>query len=403
VIATDDIVATCQGAARWMNRLCEALEEGRHVLACFPGGIDVGPVRTEVLARLAAHGLYPTDLHLPAIDWPAENRYPHIPPMDADLIEATGVDQLPPAQRRLWFRYLASVLQPGSGPVVLCWVQTLEGIAELPTSGARLETYWWDGIPSATETRLLCRWRDDAAPDSRRLWREHVLPALVVFDTALVDCLWDPVMSGTLETVLACLREAAAQRGWTQEVIASFGIEHVQAHESVSADDDGPRRYARPWAAGVLGRTDEYGTEVSPAALVACGRDREVLYRVWRGQASLMLPWLDAIRQHLCRRLVRRYGPTWWTRLGPEPKQPEDAEALRRNPHTAEWGYLGHLYRVSPDLRADTRYRDVVARGVELRNKLAHCEAVTYPEFQALWKRWEAVVAVAEQQLEPAP
>jgi hypothetical protein len=312
-----------------------------------------------------------------------------------DVIYLGGFAELPFEARRPWLDFVLqwaqevkNAIDVGREPAALCLITPgwALPVADLPGRIHLSVRYWW-GIPSALETRLICRLGSDDGRDSNTavLWREHLLPSLCGSDAELVEWLWDDVYDG-MDRLADRLSEFAKRRGWTAEILRGLVVDAWQGKEPdyvrpISPDPS----YSALWAYGVLWYTQEYGVELHSAALALLGRVDEIRHRVWRGQAALLLPLIDELRVELCQHLTRLYGVDWVTRWQ-EPIDPREATEVRKSPLACQWGHLEHLLKNCPALRAHRSWLQAVALARSIRNRLAHYHPVDYGSYTALYR-----------------
>lgn len=403
------------GARRWIGRVLDAVAESRSVIAVFPANVDHRPlweaVRVELWQRREARivelmlaefpraknavsaltgALGVTD---PAFLQTIEGllAVPDLP----DIIAVHDIDQLERSSRLEWiqlFWQLARHAGRTSGgavvPVVVCFLKGPDALEDLPGGEVRVAVEWWWSIPSVIELRVLCRLGSgDGAEPCRETWREHLLPSISGSDLSLLQHLWnDPVPD--LDDLFGRLIAYAERHGWTHDALSRAGAEmavgslrvvgHVTAYQP-------PEAYRQLWAWGALGHTEEYGTELSSAALALLGHRQAVAHRVWRGQAGLLLPMLDAVRLQVCGFLSERYGMDWPKRFAP-PGAREEAVAVADDPYSAQWGYLLQVFRSARGLQTEPARLSLVEQCWWIRNELAHYRPLAYAVFQRFWQ-----------------
>jgi hypothetical protein len=402
---------------RFVTTLAGELADRRSLVVLLPVGIDPADIWTALQAELWRRDLACETISLP--DVPA-GRAPvvtlgealriHWSPADTprtianllghgelpDIIQLEGLDQLSDAAREAWMDFLLQWVQAcqhmvdhGRQPTVLCLVMpALPVLAHIPEGSVHLAVHWWWRLPSALEMRLLCRLGTPGQRwDARARWQEYVLPALAGSDLAVADHLWnDPYMD--LRALLHRLQAFAAQRGWATETLRNWGAIELQ---SAGRYDHNAPRLAPPqlwrtlWAHGALGATIEYGQELHPAALAVLGRDEELQHRLWRGQSEILLPSIDQIRLHLCDHLTRAYGHDWPVRWR-LPVSPEEELAVRGSPLACQWGHLEVLLKYCTPLRAERHWLPVASLARWIRNEIAHYRAITFRDFEGLWR-----------------
>jgi hypothetical protein len=299
-----------------------------------------------------------------------------------EIIVLEGIEALPTTLQDGWLRFIAQWADasqdlPGreSPPPVICAIVRSSHVAAGTVStNVRLGLHWWWQFPSALEVRLLCRLAGSGRAEGRaeQDWQEHVIPAFAAGDLELVVRLWDARLS-TAEQVVCCVRELAGDRGWTAECLQAWGVLEFRnrAGRNGATLNQPPAGLRVLWAQGALQASREYGVELHPSALCVLGQEAELQHRLWRGQAELILPALDAIRLELCRHLTSIYGEGWplrWER----PQHADAEEALQQTSLACGWGYLEHLLRNRVELARERRWLSLVAPAVRARNDIAH-------------------------------
>lgn len=400
----------------FLDQIAEDLLCGRSTLVVLPAGIPAERVRSQVSKRL-----WDADGHCDQLDldgyhvkatpssiigevlglrWPS----PDTPRTTSNLISAMlndkdrsgallleGFDSLSPIARRDWIQLLMdwervsrALEEKGrfTSLSVVASADTLSGM--MPSSDVHLGIHEWSGFPSALETRLLCRmYQNDANHRAESRWREHVLPSLAGNDLAVVSELWDDVC-----TNLGCIREPllriAEARNWDQRDLRDR-VAKLNSTRSGRANGNN-EAWKELWAAGLASRTPEYGWELHPATLAVLGKEEDLAHRIWRGQASLVLPFIERARLALCDDLTSKYGPKW-PLLWDKPQNPQEESALMESPRACEWGYLLHLLQHVPRLGSThQQWLRVVRRARNARNTIAHYQPITFDEFKELWR-----------------
>lgn len=284
-------------------------------------------------------------------------------------------------------------------PSFLCLAQGDAIVDHLPSTNVRLAVDWWWAMPSLIELRVLFRSVEDGTNRCRETWREHVLPSLVGADVELAEHLWDDVFDNA-DLVERRLGEYAAKRGWTAERLGVLGLDTGMLARQPLPSVIGrlpPVQMRALWSQGLVNETAEHGIEVSSAALAVLGRREALAHRLWRGQAGLLLPLLDAVRLDLCMALASEYGSAWPARIG-WPADEGERRAVEDDPFTAQWGYLSMRFRSTPGLRARSNLRDMSGQAWEIRNELAHYKPVRFEQFRRLWEQSNGfAMAVAEE------
>jgi hypothetical protein len=221
--------------------------------------------------------------------------------------------------------------------------------------------------------------RDTSVVDN--LWSECVVAAFGCGDAAItIDMLEKPILS--FKDCIEYLRSYGSRFG----IRPYMGLQNSsRPYVSRSPPDHPNQRQISQWTEGQLICSFEHGTEIHPAALADTreGED-ELSKRLWRSQASLLLPMVDKIRGIVCRQLVQDYGNVWWERLNCKPIYERDQKRLEADATDAELGLLLTLCkRSSPPLTLQ-RWDRSIESSYEIRNTLAHYQPVTYAAMRGL-------------------
>ncbi|MCG3209822.1 MAG: hypothetical protein FOGNACKC_03449 [Anaerolineae bacterium] len=267
----------------------------------------------------------------------------------------------------------------------LCLCVNAEMIPKPPTSDVKLSVRWWWRTSSALETQLYCRGRNmNHTPLA--IWREYLLPSIVAGDLSLIDPLWDIIVQ-PIDATTHQLRHIGQSRGWT---IHCPTWKHILSKASPQklaffTENSPPPRWRPLWDNGALCFTPEYGLEIHPAAIALLDRHPDLEQRIWRGQAALLLPFLDSIRLDLCRRLTQRFSPTWalsWA----QPADYQELERVKKSVFAVQWGHMVKaLYNASHNyqLRQEKQLATVAQK---IRNELAHYRPICFADFTTLWE-----------------
>ncbi|MDX1994028.1 MAG: hypothetical protein SF029_16705 [bacterium] len=269
-----------------------------------------------------------------------------------------------------------------AAPPALCVIVSAAHYTHFPENDQYFNVHVWWQMPSAFEILLLCRFAE-STPHSRTSlrWREHVLSSLVGGDATLVEFLWNDALTLDEEKLLDLLHRFGQKRGWSTECLKVWGVDDFQQRERDSLHLP-PMGWRRLWTKGVVYTTVEYGAELHTAALAVLNRREDVLHRLWRGQAALLLPLLDQLRLEMCRRLTETYGREW--PLWDDPKLPEEKLAVEQTPYACQWGHLETLLRHCHRLHTYQRWLPLVGTARRLRNELAHYHPVSYSLYAML-------------------
>jgi hypothetical protein len=195
--------------------------------------------------------------------------------------------------------------------------------------------------------------------------------------------LWNDVYDGTNHTAHR-LADYAQKRGWTVELLKLLGAEGWCQAWLVNSPPSRPdMQHIQLWGRGILSWTPEYGMELSSAALALMGRTDEIRHRLWRAQASILLPLLDGLRLRFCERFTRFYGPDWPVRWE-QPQSYWEKIEVQENPLACQWGHLEHLVKNCSGLRAEYRWLHLIDTARVIRNRLSHYQTVEFRSYEAL-------------------
>jgi hypothetical protein len=311
-----------------------------------------------------------------------------------EIISVRGLDELTGDARQLWFTFAerwASLAQSrvSQTPLPCLWIMsTLSPADRIPRSEVWLRVFWWWSLPAALEIQLLCHAQEvdggsSAAPIAN--WRAALLPGLAGNDFLLAEVLWD-VLPEAKEQIFKRLSEFAAQQGWTAQKLRAWGVPDLLRRSGFRAQrftEEPVRQERELWAQSIIGQTPEQGIFVSSSALAALGEWEQLEHRLWRGQASLILPLIDEFRLFICQDLTRKFGRDWPTHWW-EPKSDEEKQAVRLNPLATEWGHLENLIRNCKDLSAERHRLSAIMNARYIRNQLAHYKPITFQEYNTL-------------------
>lgn len=249
-----------------------------------------------------------------------------------------------------------------------------------------LKVHWWWGFPSALEIHLLCREEIDGdVSRSIARWREYLLSSLACNDISLIEILWDRVQELTQDNLVEILSAFANDRQWSVSALKSWGADALinlnGKHEKNTIHNPSPR-WRQLWANGAIIMTTEYGPELHPAALVVLNRQKDLLHRLWRGQATLLLPLVDHARLRICTLLTEEFGAGW--PLWYPPKSQEEVDAVRENPLACQWGHIEMSLRHCNRLITYKKWISLVYSARTIRNDLAHYRPIHFSRFEEL-------------------
>ena len=293
-----------------------------------------------------------------------------------------------------WSRISQNALERGENCSTACCIAFAnDEVSNSAHSEVHLNVEWWWGLPSMLETALLCRYSTEESPQqAEAIWRESLAPSLCAGDVTFIAEVWS-LLSEPRSSIWQRTREYGEQMGWDRDLIESLlqtlpelHIDLGSSKRQVAGASSSPPHALRPaWAQGVVQFSPEAGCELHPAALALAGRIEALEQRLWRAQATLLLPKLDIIRHSVCRQMAQRYGPEWPTRWS-QPRSEDELQQLKRTHLACQWGYLEYLLRACPYFRAERRLAPVVSRCRRIRNKLAHYRPIEFSEFESVWR-----------------
>lgn len=446
-----EIVMESEGGRLALGRVADRLSEGRSVLWVMPDCILASRVRDEVwralrnlLRRQETSGeridltLLDGKLGLEreiaaalSLRWPAaaSTASHRARPLEtlleiSDLPRVLLLDnwaQLPEergARWLAWMQLFQSVCKDHAFPPALCaflplkWAEVWrEQVANAPADSSLL---WWMDVASQLDVRAWCRRRnreEGAFSSARRdagqyenvlraRWRESVIPAIALDDFDLAHELWDAVLEADLatEALPEVLAAYCQKRAWDAETLAKLHPAVGQMERA--ADVETARMPAKCWHAlwncGAWLRTLEDGPQIHSAALHSLGQTEILKHRLWRGQASLVLPFLDEVRHQICADLCATYGhdwPLWETRLfsrGQFSPDAKELEQLRLTAHACDWGRLYVQLRHCDALESHRFWLETAYAAKQLRNELAHHRPISWPQLSQLIREWSA-------------
>lgn len=405
------------GTEQFLDRLVDDIRQRRSVIVAVPTPFEKRSLRSLLRFRLLSLDLDVQDVSLAligedkspvavlsqvlGIEWEtSESRTPaalvsRLPsgPAPLDAIQVIGVEDLSASERASWLQLFEfwgqtslNLLDQGQEPVVLFAVVPVSSSDELPQTSTHLAVHWLWGMTSALEARLFCRLKQRGEPlESDARWREYILSSLAAGDIDVIEFMWDDACLD-VPKLTQRLVVFAENRGWKDadfldiDVGALLNLRGHQNNNSRLSQSPPPDGLSL-WARGAVYTTVEYGIEIHPSILALRDMTEQIVHRVWRGQAELVLPLIDQVRLRLCDHLTRQYGEDWTTKWG-LPDSAEQQEAIKDSPYAAEWGYLDWLLKSRSELRAESNWTSVASSARRLRNQIAHYQPVRYPEFE---------------------
>jgi len=409
MIFSDDALLGTDSGKRFLTSVVRDACDGKTVLVLVPANVDAIAARGRLAYELSEKEFHVLVVNVtgnsppqtiseailpfhkktpPAGDIPSLMSVGGLP----DLIFLDGFDDLAETQRKEWMLFLQRwanycriIADRGHKITPLILVTTVRPADPLPSEEMYLSVRCLWGVPSVLETRVICRsmTEGDSLSTSDR-WREHVLPAIVGFDLRATRWLWNCVTEGT-QAILSALLSYAAEQGWSREFLISIGAAEFIDSGTNKNIQHPLGRFQKLWATGAIGWTPENGAELHPSALLLLNKEKEVLHRIWRGEADLLLPFLDQIRLSICDRITKAHGAGWPTRWR-NPDSEEERRAVLDSPYACQFGHL-HFLVVHMDIPALSQERSLstlITMSRWARNELAHYRPVNFRDFEGL-------------------
>ena len=394
-----------QPSARLLvDRMADEATQGRSVVTICPTGVPMTALHQAACDALYARGV----VYLPIDCWPTSA---------GGLSTALGL-QLPTASAELagvlqglaechavvmpgipvpndwpavvgllnqWSSALRSWSTTRRPPVFVAIVSGSVGAALLPSSEVGVSQIWWNSVHTPMDLRFVCRLESAALGDALvGLWREALLPELAGTDLELADRLWDRLELDS-HALRAELSAHAHTRGWTQAGLERVLPRSCSWRHGVHpvAPDRLPSEQLAAWADGLLQWTLEHGLEVSAAGLALLDRSDRLKHRVWRGQAALLLPIVDAVRARVCRLMTIDHGPQWATRFV-APDDSSEKQNVEMDPLSCQLGHLCLVLQRVPDRHL---LRPLLVHLRDIRNDLAHYRCVEFRDVEGIRQR----------------
>lgn len=413
---TDKLVQA-PSVQQFLNILLEDLSARRNHLVLLPAGVEALDLWRAMERRLVHREFHIEEVSLPIlpsdalpavalgkalnVQWPQASSPRSVANLMIseglpEIIHLAGFDELSESARAIWLAFLLEWTEVSKNlfdrnltpPTLSLFTPGSVFLPrQVPESALHLSVQYWWGLPSALEVQMLCRSesaRGERSPLHR--WREHLIPAVIGNDLPLAEHLWDHLHLDCNQ-LLPLLRAFGEQRGWTSQLLQTWGVEDflLTPTSNDTRPSPIPSHWYQLWTHGALNWTPEYGLELHPAALALLGRAEDLQHRLWRGQTSLLLPLIDKVRLTICRHLSQRYGENWPVRWR-QPDVAEEAAAVRDNPFACQWGHLSQLLKNCGSLRQERHLLPVVDLTRWVRNQLAHYRPIKLRDFEGLWR-----------------
>ena len=249
---------------------------------------------------------------------------------------------------------------------------------KLPSKDVRLNYRVLAGTPSSLEVRLLCRMATDEI-DAENQWREFMLASVAGNDFSLVDLLWDEVFN-PVESIIKALKIHGKNNGW-QKSNDFFPRNWRPKPPGFDLSLSPNEKSFGYLGSGLTIYTSEYGEEIHPCLLALNNMEQEIVHRIWRAQASLLLPAVDDVRRRICNYFTNKYGEDW---------------AIIDKKLFASPLELGELktffdYSLSDASWEKRQWGSGVYQTWNIRNDLAHYTPVSYIVYEKFWRLTSSV------------
>jgi len=320
---------------------------------------------------------------------------------DINVIYLAGLNTCSRACKKKWIRFLnrwsdvvkQRIDMKHSATVFLAATDLEAAMAREVKQDTTMRVAWWWGIPSNLEMQLVCRHQRQNDSDSLEAqWREAMAAALASGDLEFLEKIWEFLTRDT-GVLLDHMRKYGEARRWTRDRIAkllegssfdyrrsSFLPAWYSSQESLLTEP--PEKSRAAWTEGLLFFSLEHGCELHAAAASQLD-DSIAKSRIWRAQLGLISPQLDIARSMICQSLTKRFGHDWPTRYV-KPKDDQEFVEVVANPLSCQLGHLKRVLEHSGELqRANSNYRVLAKRALEIRNELSHLRPVSYEMYRA--------------------
>jgi hypothetical protein len=281
-----------------------------------------------------------------------------------------------------------------------------------------LKRYYFWGWISTVELLLVARsiaWELGLTLEES-LWVESVFVELAGTDPELLFWLLDRCrvtdISSARDLITRDITGDVITRDQMNEQLLAFCEEKGWAEEQVSAGLDtggnnnefAQNRPLTPpsdldplWCAGMANWNDNDGVFIHSATLALQGDTATLEHRIWRGQARVLLPLLDRVRQEICDYLNRNFKQKWvsFCEANRNPNLPGDASCQNG---VAEYSVIVDFFRLN---ESKSKVLKQLRRPVDYlrlaRNNLAHYEPLGWLQFSQMIseiKKVESLVTV---------
>lgn len=416
---------------RFFDNTLSHLSDGLSVLTLLPKTAPIGDFTTELRSQFILRNInfLEIDLSHAADDLPPVTRLcreigirwkqplsPRLfdqlpdactfPDLMPDVVWLTGLEQVEEHKTQLWIDAALEwsenwklLRDKGICLPAVSLVLPSTKCTQIPKSDVFFKIFYWFGIPSLLEMRLLCADANRFESGIAR-WKELIVPQLCIGDFSLLSTLFEADSLNERE-LGSTLMSIAEERGWTRELLLTKGIGNLSLANChwLSDGDTGPSGdLVALWGEGIVDWSPGIGLAISSVALHVMGRHADIRHRIWCGQSELVLPLLNVVRLSVCDHMTKRYGLTWPVEYL-EPGDPQEAAAVRDSPYNCQLGYLETVVNSWPDRQRLLRKIASHLREVRwMRNELAHNRVITFADFQKLCHTVEETLNLVENE-----
>jgi hypothetical protein len=379
---------------QWVRRACQDISEGISLLILFPQKTDLPGFIQNLRQCLEgehfstirqidlryAQGNTPFDILQQLINGTHDYVYleqmvndPSLP----DVILITHFEESSTDLQQEWVcglrRWAEACRTGGSNHVLVIPTRSsCINTEKLLPSDVRLKYRFWMGIPSALETRLICRQFDEETA-AEAYWREYLLASIGGSDLHLCEKLWDDIFlpfDDLFNNLLNYAKEFDIERETVDRLLTGWRPKPpgLDSYNSLLNNTNSPISF------GLAVYTEEYGEEIHSAILAMLNKKEEINHRIWRAQASLILPLIDDVRRRICEYLSNQCRSGW------------DGQGINWQSGPLEMGSLQKYFSGLPQTAWEKRqWGSGVYQTLQIRNFLSHYKPISFAAYYELW------------------